>query len=164
MMINSLAEGRTETPQTRKTLAPTGGPASGRIAVKKGHQARYKKPRRRTFQIIIGRVAGRRASFMGGCCISGNFRTPHGPRRRRRDDDDPKYEAHLVRLRASPPARAPCVRWAWRGRGDPRRGSPRVRVVCHAERRRDKFKRQRRSGVVVCVSLFVTHQEARGCF
>ena len=33
-----------------------------------------------------------------------------------------------------------------------------------AERRRDKFKRKRRSGVMVCVSVFVTHQEARGRF
>ena len=47
-VISSLAEGRTETPQTRKMLAPT-GPASGRIAVKKGHQERSKKPTRRTF-------------------------------------------------------------------------------------------------------------------
>ena len=48
MLISSRAEGRTETPQTRKMPAPT-GPASGRIAVKKGHQARSKKPTRRTF-------------------------------------------------------------------------------------------------------------------
>ena len=54
-------------------------------------------------------------------------------------------------------------RWAWRNRGA-RRGSRRVRVVCRAERRRDKFKRQRRSGVMVCVSVFVTHQEARDRF
>ena len=47
-LSSSLAEGRTETPQTRKMPAPT-GPASGRIAVKKGHQARSKKPTRRTF-------------------------------------------------------------------------------------------------------------------
>jgi len=40
-LISSLAEGRTDTPQTRKMLAPT-GPASGRIAVKKGHQERSK--------------------------------------------------------------------------------------------------------------------------
>ena len=53
--------------------------------------------------------------------------------------------------------------WVWRGRGA-RRGSCRVRVVCRAERRRDKFKRKRRSGVMVCVSVFVTHQEARGRF
>ena len=161
-LISSLAECRTETPQTRKMPAPT-GPGGGRIAMKKSHQTRSKKPRRRTLQITTGRVAGRRASFSGGCCISGNSRTPHGPRRRRRDDDDPKYEARLVRPRAPRPARAPCMRWAWRGR-DPRRGSRRVRVVCHAERRRDKFKRQRRGGVMVCVSVFVTHQEARGCF
>ena len=61
------------------------------------------------------------------------------------------------------PAGAASGRWAWRGRGA-RRGSRRVRVVCRAERRRDKFKRQRRSGVMVCVSVFVTHQEARGRF
>jgi len=41
-LINSLAEGRTETPQTRKMPAPT-GPGGGRIAMKKGHQARSKK-------------------------------------------------------------------------------------------------------------------------
>ena len=159
-VIGSLAQGRTETPQTRKMLAPT-GPARGRIAIKKGHQTRSKKPRYRTCWIAFGRVAGRRASFLGGCCISGNSRTPHGPHRRRRDDDDPRYKARLVRPRASRPARAPCVQWVWRGRG-PRRGSRRVRVVCHTDRRRDKFKRQRRSGVMVCVSVFVTHQEARG--
>ena len=99
-LINSLAEGRTETPQTRKMPAPT-GPGGGRIAIKKGHQTRSKKPGRRTLQITTGRVAGRRASFSGGCCISGNSRTPHGP----------KYEARLVRPRAPRPARAPCVRW-----------------------------------------------------
>ena len=32
------------------------------------------------------------------------------------------------------------------------------------KRRRVKFKRKRRSGVLVCVSVFVTHQEARGRF
>ena len=151
-LISSLAEGRTEMPpQTRKMPALT-GPTSGRIAMKKGHQTRSQKPRRRTFWITFGRVAGRRASFSGGSCNSGNSIIPHGPHRRRRDDDDPKYKARLVHPRASRPARAPCVRWAWRGRG-PRRGSRRVRVVCHAERRRDKFKRQRRSGVMVaCVS------------
>ena len=63
-MISGLAEGRTETPQTRNMLAPT-GPVSGRIAIKKGHQVRSKKPRRRTFGIAFGRVAGRRASFSG---------------------------------------------------------------------------------------------------
>ena len=112
-MINGLAEGRTETPQTRKTLAPA-GPASGRIAMRKGHQSRSKKPRCRTFRITFGRVAGRRASFLGGCYISGNSRTLHGPHRRRRDDDDPRYEARLVlvlvRARAFRRARAPCVR------------------------------------------------------
>ena len=45
-----------------------------------------------------------------------------------------------------------------------RRGSRRARVVCHAERRRDKFKRKRRSRVMVCVSVFVTYQETRGRF
>ena len=63
-MISGLAEGRTETPQTRKMLAPTGA-ASSRIAMKKGHQTRSKKPKRRTFWIAFGRVAGRRASFSG---------------------------------------------------------------------------------------------------
>ena len=162
-MINSLSKGRIETPKTRKMLAPA-RPASGRIAMRKGHQTRSKKPRCRTSRITFGRVAGRRASFLVGCCISGNSRTLHGPHRRRRDDDDPRYEARLVRARAFRPVRAPCVRWAWQGRG-PRRGSRRVRVVCHAERRRrDKLKRKRRTGVVVCVSVFVTHQETRGRF
>ena len=71
-LINKCpAQGRTETPQTRKMLAPT-GPASGRIAMKKGHQARSLKRRCRTVWIIFGRVAGRRASFSGGCWILGN--------------------------------------------------------------------------------------------
>ena len=49
-LISSQAEGRTETPQARKMLAPTGHRAGQRrIAMKKGHQARSKKPRRRTF-------------------------------------------------------------------------------------------------------------------
>ena len=39
---------------------------------------------------------------------------------------------------------------------DFRRGSRRARVVCHAERRRGKFKSKRRSRVMVCVSVFVT--------
>ena len=47
-LIKRPAQGRTGTPQTRKTPAPT-EPASGRIAVKKGHQTSSKKPRRRTF-------------------------------------------------------------------------------------------------------------------
>ena len=84
-LISSLAEGRTETPQTRQMLAPT-GPASGRIAMGKGHhmskpwrtQTRSKKPRRRFWGVTFGRVAGRRASFSGGCCISDNSRTPTG--------------------------------------------------------------------------------------
>ena len=67
-------------------------------------------------------------------------------------------------LRVGPPAAgAASGRWAWRDRGA-RRGSRRIRVVCRTERRRDKFKRQRRSGVMVYVSVFVTHQEARGRF
>ena len=48
LLISSLAEGRTDTPQTRKMPAPT-GPTSGRIAVKKGHPERSKQPTRRTF-------------------------------------------------------------------------------------------------------------------
>ena len=84
--------------------------------------------------------------------------------RRRRDDDDPKDIFRLARDRACWPAGAANGRWAWRGRGA-RHGSCRVRVVCcRAERRRGKFKRKRRSGVMVCVSVFVTHQEARGRF
>ena len=85
-------------------------------------------------------------------------------RRRRRDDDDPKKIFRLARDHACWPAGAANGRWTWRGRGA-RRGSCRVRVVCRAERRRGKFKRKRRrSGVVVCVSVFVTHQEARDRF
>ena len=84
-----------------------------------------------------------------------------GPRRL--DNDDPEKIFRLARDRACWSAGAASGRWAWRGRGA-RRGSCRVRVVCRAERRRDKFKRQRRSGVMVCVSVFVTHQEARDRF
>ena len=101
------------------------------------------------------------ASFSGGCGISGSSCTTQTHHRRRRDDDDPIKIFRLARDRACWPAGAASGRWAWRGRGA-RRGSRRVRVVCRAaERRRDKFKRQRRSGVMVCVSVFVTHQEAR---
>ena len=75
-----------------------------------------------------------------------------------------KYSAsHFARDRACWPARAASGRWAWRGRGA-RCGSRRVRVVCRAERHRDKIKRKRRSGVMVCVSVFVTHQKARSRF
>ena len=130
-------------------------------------QRRALKPdaraRSRPFRITIGRDAGRPASFSGGCGISGSSCTTQTHHRRRRDDDDPKKIFRLARDRACWPAGAASGRWVWRGRGA-RRGSCRVRVVCRAERRRDKFKRKRRSGVMVCVSVFVTHQEARGRF
>ena len=112
------------------------------------------------FRITIGRDAERPASFSGGCGISGSSCTTQTHHRRRRDDDDPKKIFRFACDRACWPAGAAIGRWVWRGRGA-RRGSCRVRVVCRAERRRDKLKRKRRSGVMVCVSVFVTHQ-ARG--
>ena len=39
-MVNSLAEDRTETPQTRKMPAPT-GPGGGRIAMKKDYHTKH---------------------------------------------------------------------------------------------------------------------------
>ena len=161
-VIDSLAWSITGNTQTRKMLA-LAGPASGRIATENCHQARSEKPRCRPFRITIGRDAKRPASFSVGCGILGSSCNTQTHHRRRRDDGDPRFENRLARDRASRAARASCGRRAWRGCGA-RRGSRRARVVCHAERRRGKLKRKRRSRVMVCVSVFVTHQEARGRF
>ena len=59
MISSSRAEGRTETPQTRKMLAPV-GPAFGPIDTHEGHQARSEKRGSRSFQIIIYLGAGTR--------------------------------------------------------------------------------------------------------
>ena len=144
------------------------GPASGRFAMENGHQTRSYMARSRPSRITIGRDAGRPASFSGGCGISGSSGTTQTHHRRRRDDDDPNKIFRLARDRAC---------WCWpagaANMGGGHGGAVvlvvgRVTfvscIVCRAERPRDNFKRQRRSGVMVCVSVFVTHQEARGRF
>ena len=167
-VISSLvAESRTETPQTRKN-------ARAHRAGRRSHRNEKRLPN--TFQKaqtpnfldhywLLVALRGGALRFR----VIAVFRViPEHPTGLADDDATTttrttKPASYAVRPRASRPARAPCVRWAWRGR-DPRRGSRRVRVVCYTERRRDKFKQQRRGGVMVCVSVFVTHQEARGCF
>ena len=149
-------------PKQEKCSRPPGRPAAAsqrRMATK--HV--LKSPDAGLSGSPSGRDAERPASFSVGCGISGSSCNTQTHHRRRRDDGDPRFENRLARDRASRPARASCGRRAWRGCGA-RRGSRRARVVCHAERRRGKLKRKRRSRVMVCVSVFVTHQEARGRF
>ena len=132
-----------------------------------GHQARCEKRGSRSFQMIIFYLEARNYCAPDFPLAGAFGVVPERPKRTTdddNDDDDPKKIFRLARDRACWPAGAASGRWAWRGRGAARRGSRRVRVVCRAERRRDKFKRQRRSGVMVCVSVFVTHQEARARF
>ena len=126
-------------------LAPA-GPAFGPIDAHEGHQARLKKE---GIAFFPDHILPRR----------GNASLVFGEQRPKRTTDDTtptttRKKIRLARNRANWPAGAVTGRWAWRDRGA-RRGSRRVRVVCRAERRRDKFKRQRRSGVMVCVSAFV---------
>ena len=119
-MIKRPAQGITGTTQTRKMLAPA-GPASGRIATGKGHQARSQTPRFKSPRNTSGRGAIRPASFSGGCGVSGRSCNTQTHHRRRRDDADPRFENRLARDRASRSARASCGRRAWRGCGS-RRG------------------------------------------
>ena len=63
------------------------GPANGRIATGKGHQARSPNPRYRPLRKTSGRDAGRPASFSGRCGLSANSCTTQTHHRRRRDDD-----------------------------------------------------------------------------
>ena len=76
---------------------------------------------------------------------------------KRTTDDDgttairKKYPASHATARVGPPAQR--VGGGHGGAPGARRGSCRVRAMCHAERRRGKFKRKRRSGVMVCVGI-----------
>ena len=141
-----------EHPRNKKMLAPT-GPASGRIAVKRPPRT-FQKSQTPNFLDHYWSRCGVARFFVLRFRVVAVFRViPEHPTGLADDD------ATTTTRNTKPASYAPTALMIL--------AVGHVAFVSCATPRgagRDKFKRQRRSGVVVFVSVFVTHQEARSCF